>query len=386
MTRSHQSQRAGVRGLATLSLSRRRLLRGALALAAAAPSVALLEACGGPTPAGSNTAVVTSSGSGGVTTAPASASSAVKGAVELRAGSSDPKGSHTANALEKFAELVNQKSNGTLIVHHFYTALGVETQLTQEVMNGSVDIGMISNGNAARYSNAFFVYDLPFLFKEYDDMIKSLSGPIAQKLFAQFEKDLGVKMVFPIHVGSGRDIQTTKKPLKSPADIKGLKIRVISSPVDLATFKAWGANPTPVDWGQTYSALQQGVVDGLQVPSGVIYTNKLYEVVKYSLQINYQALFSNLFINAKKFDSLSADHQKVFVQAADEARTWDHQTAGANEQKFLAELAKSGVQLYKPTPDEYAQWASIREKVWQEVADELKGKLDLGVAEQLRQG
>ena len=82
----------------------------------------------------------------------------------------------------------------------------------------------------------------------------------------------------------------------------------------------------------------------------------------------------------------SADHQKVFVQAADEARTWDHQTAGANEQKLLAELAKTGVQLYKPTPDEYVQWASIREKVWQEVADELKGKLDLGVAEQLRQG
>lgn len=304
--------------------------------------------------------------------------------VELRAGASNPKGDVLTDAIDKFAELVNQKSKGEINVRVFYQSLGVEQQLTQAVMAGSVDIGTISNGNAGRFTSAFFNYDLPFLFKSYENMLKSLDGPIAKKAIEQFEKDLGVKMLFIQSYGAGRDIQTRNKQLKTPADIKGLKIRVVSTPIDLATFKAWGANPTPVDWAQTYTALQQGTVDGENIPLPIIWGVKHYEVIKYDLRLDYQMIFQTFYINQKKFDALSPAHQKILLEAAQEARAWNWKDAAERVDKIAQELtSKHGVTIYKPTPEEYAQWAAVREKVWQEVAEQQKGKVDLNIAKQL---
>ncbi|MBI4505760.1 MAG: TRAP transporter substrate-binding protein [Chloroflexi bacterium] len=305
--------------------------------------------------------------------------------VELRAGCSNPKGDILCDGQDKFIELVSQKTNGEVLVRQHYTALGVEQQLTQAVMAGSVDIGMISNGNAGRFTSAWYVYDLPFLFKSYDAMLKSLDGPIGRKVIEQFEKDLGVKMFYVISYGQGRDIYTTKKPVKVPADLKAMKIRVVSTPIDLATLRAWGANPTPVDWAQTYTAMQQGVVEGANAPGAVgYYAMKHYEVAKYLVRLDYQAILETFFINARKFASLSPQHQKALTDAAQEAKVWQYKDAAGRVAKIFEEMkAKHGVQVYVPTAAEMTQWAAIREKVWQEVAEQEKGKIDLNLAKQL---
>ena len=178
--------------------------------------------------------------------------------VELRAGGSNPKTDQASLSLDKFAEAVAEQSNGEVLVRVFYQSLGIEHELVQGAQSGSVDIGMITNGNANRYTDAYLELDLPFLFKRYDDLLDHMNSPLGREAIAEFEKDTGLKHLYIIGFGSGRDIQTTKKKLKTPDDIKGLKIRTISTPVELTTFKAWGANPTPVPWGQTYTALQQG--------------------------------------------------------------------------------------------------------------------------------
>ncbi|MBI2320806.1 MAG: TRAP transporter substrate-binding protein [Chloroflexi bacterium] len=303
--------------------------------------------------------------------------------IELRAGASNPKADVMSDAIDKFADLVNQKSKGEITVRVFYQSLGVEHQLAQAVMTGSVDFGQISNGNAARFTNAWLVYDLPFLFKSHEITLKSLEKPAGRKAIEGFEKDMGLKWLFPIAQGN-RDIETRSKPLKVPADMRGLKIRVISSPVDLSTFKAWGANPTPVDWGQTYAALQQGVVEGVNVPILILHGAKLYEVTKHVIRLDYQAVFGNFFMNAKKLQSLSPAHQKIILEAAQEAGAWNLKDALSRIDKAQQELIqKYGLQVYTPTPAEYQQWASIREKVWQEVGEQLKEKLDMNLAKQL---
>lgn len=314
---------------------------------------------------------------------PAAAPAKPSPAVELRAGISHPAGGIMSNTVDKFAELVSQKTNGQVIVRNFHQALGVEHQLTQSVMSGSVDLGGISGGNAGRFTSAWFVYDLPFLFKKYDDVFKSLDGPLGKKVIEQFEKDLGIKMLLALNLGSGRDIMTRSKQLKVPADIKGMKVRVVSTPVDLLTFKAWGANPTPVDWAQTYTALQQGVVEGMEPELGAVLTGKFYEVVKYSIRLDYQALWWNFYINAKKFESLSPAHQKAILEAADEAKAWNRKAAVDYLNDVIKQLTQLGMTIYTPTPAEYNQWASIREKVWQEVAEQQAGKLDLNLAKQI---
>jgi len=287
---------------------------------------------------------------------------------------------------DDFAERVKKKTNGEVNVRVFYGALGAEQQLAQAVASGSVDMGMVSNGNAARFTDAFLVYDLPFLFKEFDSVFKSLEGPVGQKALAQFEKDLGIKMLYVQSYGWGRDIYVAKKAVKIPDDIKGLKIRVVSSPVDLATVKAWGANPTPVDYGQLYTAMQQGTVDGEGLPLSPFHADKHYEVVKYGVRLGYQSAVEMFFINPKKFASLSPQHQQAMLEAAKEAQEWGRKNLPGYLDKVVDEMIKTtGFQYYKPTTEEFAKWSSVRETVWKQVAEEQKGKLDLDMANQIFQ-
>lgn len=309
-----------------------------------------------------------------------------KPVVELRAGTSTPKGDILADGIDKYAEAVRRLSNGEINIRVFYQSLGGEQQLAQAVMSGSVDIGTMSSGNTARFTNAFYVYDLPFLFRKYENLFKALESPPGKALEQRAEKDMGVKYLYHMSYGLGRDIQTTKKSLHHPADIQGEKIRVLSSPVDLATFKAWGANPTPVDWTQTFAALQQGVVTGEQLSLLSVLGAKHYEVVKHSIRLDYQAPFQTLFISDRKFATLSPAHRKIMLDAAQETRVWQHQNAAERAKAATEELAsKHGMRIYTPTPEEYGQWASIRERVWNQVASELEGKISLDVARQLYQ-
>lgn len=304
--------------------------------------------------------------------------------IELRAGCATPKGGPEADAVDKFAELVSQKTKGAVKVINLYTALGVEQQLIQQVMTGSVDFGTIANGNVSRWTTALHPYDLPFMFKSNNAAADSMSTPVASKAMAKLEKDLGVKFLCATSPGSGRDIQTRHKPLCVPADIKGLKIRAVSTPMDLAVFKAWGANPTPVDWGQTYTALQQGVVDGEGISLAAFYTAKHYEVVKHVLRIDYQAMIEILLMNQARFNSFSPERQKAIMEAAKEAEAWNRKHEAERATEIQEKLKKEGVTLYTPTLPEYTQWTAVRETVWKEVDEKMKGKIDWEMVETLK--
>ena len=242
--------------------------------------------------------------------------------IELKAGSSTPANDQATLSLKKFAEIVQARSGGEIVVHVFPQSLGVEHQLVQGAQSGSLDIGMITNGNSSRFTSAYLVLDLPFLFKKYDDLLDFMNAPMGRQFIGTFEKDTGLHHLYMIGFGSGRDIQTRNKPLRTPADIKGLKIRTISTPVEMATFRAWGANPTPLGWDQTFTALQQGVVDGMQSNIAPVWAGKFNEVVKHNIHLNYTASFEQVFISQKKFASLAPKHQQVLVEAAREAEDW----------------------------------------------------------------
>ena len=308
---------------------------------------------------------------------------AAQGAGELRIGSSVPKADQLSVSLDKFAELLAAKSNGRVSGRVFYQSLGIEHQLLQGAQAGSLDIGMISNGNAGRFTNAYLVLDLPFLFKRYEDMLDFLNSPLGAEMTAVFEKDTELKHLYRISFGSGRDVQTRNKQLKTPADIKGLKIRVISTPVEMAIYKAWGANPTPVDWGQTYTALQQGVVDGMQSNIGPVWSGKFDEVVKHNVRLNYTASFVQVFMSEKKYASLAEQDRKAVLDAAKEAETWTRKYSADQVEGYLSDLKKRGMDIYYPTSAEYAQWTSIREKVWQEVAEQQKDKININLANKI---
>jgi len=310
------------------------------------------------------------------------------GPVVLRAGASDPEGT-TAPALSigKLCELATKLSNGELNVQPFYQSLGIEQQLATAVKAGSVDIGFTATSNLAPFTDAYLQFDLPFLFKNdraYIDVLEN--HPAGKKALAQFEKDLGVKvLVITSHTYdaevSGTNLETRSKQVKVPADIKGMKLRTASTPVEMSLMKAYGANPTPVPYAQVYSALQQGVVDGnAATPLPPSASLKLYEVTKYYLAIGFRMNLLPIYINQKKFDSLTPSQQKALLDAAAQVKPLAGQWARDKVKSSIAELTKAGVPIYHPTKDEMVQWLSVREKVWQQIADEFKGNIDLKVA------
>ena len=119
-------------------------------------------------------------------------------------GSSVPKTDQLSVSLDKFAELLAAKSNGKVVGHVFYQSLGAEHQLLQGAQAGSLDIGMITNGNSSRFTDAYLVLDLPFLFKRYDDLLDFMNTPLGRKTVGVFEKSTGLKHLYMIGFGSGR--------------------------------------------------------------------------------------------------------------------------------------------------------------------------------------
>ena len=306
----------------------------------------------------------------------------------LRAGASDPEGT-TAPALSigKLCELATKLSKGELNVQPFYQSLGVEQQLAAAIKSGSVDIGFTATPNLAPFTEAYLQFDLPFLFKNdkvYIDVLEN--HPAGKKAIAQFEKDLGVKVLLitshtydaPV---SGTDLMMRNKQVKVPADLKGLKIRTSSTPVEINLMKAYGANPTPVQYGQLYTALQQGVIDGnAATPLPPAASIKLYEVTKYYTAIGFRMNLLPIYINQKKFDSLTPSQKKAILDAAAQVKPLAGQWARDKVKSSIAEYEKAGVPIYHPTKDEMKKWMSVREKVWKEIAEEFKGKIDLSIA------
>ena len=311
----------------------------------------------------------------------------------LRVAIGDSKGQSSVSAtVAKFAELATLKSKGELDVQDFYQSLGSGATLTQSVIDGSVDIGLDATSNLARFSDAFLVLDLPFLFKSDAAVLDFFDkDPAAKKIIEQFEKDAGLKvLMFTTHTSTheinGANISTRNKLLRIPADMKGLKLRTYSSPVDMTLFRAWGANPTPVDFGQLYSALQQGVVDGSTGSTLAAYAGiKLYEVTKYYLALPFKCFMMPLYMNAKKYNSLTPAQQRVLHDAAQEAMVFNRKDAVEWVNRALVATQKAGVTIVFPTQDEYAQWTSVREKVWQDVAAQFKGKIDLDLAKRIKE-
>jgi len=379
----------GKRSLASIALA------GALVLAATALIVVACSPAAAPAPTTAPAkpaaaAPTTAPAAGAPTTAAAPAAKPAQ-VVTLRAGSSDPEGTTApAMGIGRIAELANKLSNGELNVQAYYVSLGVEQQLAEAIKGGSVDMGFTATSNLARFTDAFLQFDLPFLFKNdkaYIDILETTDA--GKKAVAQFEKDLGVKVLaWTSHTYdapvSGTDLQLRSKQAKVPADIKGLKIRSASTPVEQAIFKAYGANPTPVDYAQLYSALQQGVVDGNgATPITPAASIKLYEVCKYYTAVGFRFNLLPIYINQAKFNSLSPNAQKALIEAGKQTEA----AAGKDAENLVAAAIKqfedNGVKIYHPTKDEMAQWMSIKDDVWKQMADQYPGKVDLNVANQI---
>jgi len=277
-----------------------------------------------------------------------------------------PQGRQYAN----FAKFVSEKTNGRIEVQVFPNSqLGNQRDLIEGVIAGTVDMTKADDAYLANYIAAYGIFSLPFMFDGYEHLGKVLDSEITQELDKQLEEKTGL-----VSLGwsfGGFRYFTLKKPITEP-DLQGMKIRVPESNVYIETIRLLNGNPVPMPWGEVYTGLETGVVEGMESAPSDIYLQKFFEVTGHLLATNHIQASATTVINKQKWESLSAEDQKILLEAMREAIEIERQeTAKANEDAVKAMVA-AGSQLHELS-DRQAFIDKVK-PLWDKVAQETNGQ------------
>lgn len=277
------------------------------------------------------------------------------------------------DGLRRWKQLVEDRTAGTVEMQIFHTAqLGDERTINEGILAGSIQAG-IGAGAWAGYVPAYNVVQLPFLIKGLKHMYVLADGDVGQRIAAAAEQK-GFKVLAYFSAGD-QHFQTRSKPVRSLADIKGLKIRVIENRALVEGFRAFGAVPTPLPYPQIYTALQQGTVDGTANDMLSVTTLKLYEVAKFFTYSSYVAEPRPVIMSKAFLESLPADIQKVLADSAREAAVYERKVFEEKVVGGADEAKKNGMTLLELTDRE--KWVDAVRPVWDAFAKSTPGAADL---------
>lgn len=250
---------------------------------------------------------------------------------------------HHAAALH-FKERVEALTNGEIKVSvHPAGELGNDPAVLEGVRLGTIDIGITGNPFFTRFEPRLNALDLPYLFKSYDHAYRVIDGPIGQSLVDGLRKHR-MEPLAVWEIGF-RNITNSKRAVRTPKDLEGLKIRTTPNPAHVEAFKILGAIPTPMPFTEVYLALESGTVDGQENPFSITYSNRFHEVQKHLSVTQHAYTVSILAMNQQKFRSLSEAHQKAVLQAANEAKELQRKLNREADKEALEGFRKAGVEV-----------------------------------------
>lgn len=240
--------------------------------------------------------------------------SAVAEPLKLRMSSPSPVDGFDTVLLQKLADKLKAKLGDDFSYDLFDNAtIGDEIVHMQQIRTGQLDVTPLGS-DAVELDNAWAVFDMPFLFKDRTVVAKVLDGEFGQKLAASIREKAGLEVLAFGEIGY-RQMTNSIRPIVTPADFQGMKIRVPGSPTRILTFQTFGATPTRMNFGEVFLALQNKTVDGQENPLNDIVTRSIHEVQKYISISNHVYTPVTLVMNARKFDALP-DAQKALVKEA----------------------------------------------------------------------
>ena len=277
----------------------------------------------------------------------------------IKFANQNAKGHPIILGMEKFAELVDQKSGGKMKVQVFPGGtLGSDQANVSALQGGTLEMASMNSGIFASLVKEFAIYDFPFMFGNPREADAVVDGPFGQGLHKKLE-DKGLVGLAYYELGF-RELTNSKRAITKVDDIAGLKLRVIPNPINVDWVKALGANPTPLPFPELYAALEQGAVDGQENPVATIKGAKLFEVQKYMTLTNHQYNPQSVVISKKFWDTLSAGDRKILQEAATESATYERTQSRAQLQAGLEDLKKGGMQVTELSP---AEVTKLREKM-----------------------
>lgn len=255
----------------------------------------------------------------------------------------------------RFKELVEKNTNGDVVINLFPNGqLGTgERDLIEGLQLGTVDIYVGSTGPMGGFEKRFLIFDFPFLFKDRKHVYSVLDSEIGQHIMGLLDAK-GLHGLSWMENGF-RNLTNAKRPVNTPADAAGLKIRTMENKVHMAMWRALKADPTPMAWSEVFTALQQGTIDGQENPISVIYTSKIYEVQKHMALTRHVFSPAMIIIAKPLYDSMPAEYKKVVSDAARDAALYQRKICEENESKLIDLLKKSGMQITTPDPKPFQE-------------------------------
>lgn len=343
-----------------------------LSLFLALTMVLLLAACGGNGSSGGSS----SSGNAGNTSgaqADAGADAPAFDKMTWSAATSGADGSNFAAGLEKFRELMAEKTGGAVTVE-IYTSdqltNGNQADSLQGVMDGTIDMAFQDMGLWGNFDPSFNVIFLPFLFSSLDDLdAKLFNGEGGDYLRSIAETKFGVKAL-GIGESGFRYITNNKHPIEKPEDLKGLKLRVAGSPLLTKTYELWGADYTVAPFAEVYTGLQTGLYDGQENPVAVADASSIQEVTKYVTTWTAQYSGMLMFMNGDLYNGLSDELKAIVDECGEEACAYQVElTRQQNEDLLKNWQEEYGIEVTEVTPENAARFKEMALAVYDEYAD-----------------
>jgi len=277
--------------------------------------------------------------------------------------------------LRRMAEVAEKDSGGKLKLEIFPSSqLGQQREMWQNTQAGLIGGIVEPTAQVANYVKEFGVLDLPYLVQSQEQAYKLLDGPVVEKELTAKAPAAGFRILHYWEV-TFRNAYT-RTPVNGIADLKGKKIRVIPNPTFIALFRGLGAAPTPMAFGELYSAIQQGVVDGAENDSVTYFTSRHYEVAKNYALTSHLMLINTMFFSEKQFQRLPPELRKVLINASAEGRKVTIADRQAKEAKVLDDLQKAGANITRPDLKPFVEagrktWAEAEGRVGKDLIQKI---------------
>ncbi len=256
--------------------------------------------------------------------------------------------------MEYMAKKVNEKSHGRLRVDIYPSGqLGDERELIELLQIGSLAMTKVSTAPLEAFVPEMEIFSVPYVFRDDEHRWKVLQGEIGKRLLLKGQKYMLRGMCY--YDAGSRSFYTKRAPIMAPSDLRGLKIRVMNSPTSFKMIQALGGSATPIPWGELYTALQQGVVDGAENNPPSFYLSRHYEVCKYYSLDEHTSIPDILLMSTTVWESLTPEEQRWLQEAVDESVAYQRKLWEESCVEALREVQKAGVQVYYPDKAPFKQ-------------------------------
>ncbi|WPY96357.1 TRAP transporter substrate-binding protein (plasmid) [Limimaricola variabilis] len=279
-----------------------------------------------------------------------------------------------------FIEALEENTGGAQSATLFLNGqLGDEQDTVNEAAIGTLDFSILAINNITPFSPSVGTLTMPYVILSLEDAVTLTQGPIGQELVENTIRDAGVRIIGWAYSGF-RVLTNSSRPVESVEDLKGLVIRVPRNEIMIATYKAWGVNPTPMAWSETFAGLQQKVVDGQDNPYITVYAMKFDEVQSYVTNLRYIFSIEPLIVSEAVFQDMSEDEQQAVLAAGEAATKASEEFLRAQESSIKEELVSRGMQINDPANGEQEFIDLATKAVWPQFYDSIGGVEKLNAA------